>query len=287
MRLLLLALLHLCMAYDEVTTQLQKWWKHTHTSLDMTNKCLQKPWAFEEEKSEDAWLTGWIDELGRAPGWHSLVSKPRLKATAMLVKAAVVSSSGDIVETGVNAGGTASLIMRLLAEYDACGRKFWGFDSFEGLPNPVEQDGVWGMKGTKGDMAVTQSTFETNLNQWNAWNETRIVVTKGFFSETLPKSPVQKISFLRLDGDIFISTWDALEHLYHRVLPNGYIYVDDYGSFEGCREAVEKFRTKHQIFESMHFIREENMVGYIQFEAVWWRKRGPHEGAGGGGGGGG
>ena len=161
----------------------------------------------------------------------------------------------------------------MMMRFDNCSRRPWPLDSFEGLPKPTGEDGVWDMGAHKGQMAVSQELFETNMKRWGAWKETRIVVTKGFFNETLPSYHIGKISFLRLDGDLFASTWDALTNLYHKVVPGGYVYVDDFGSFEGCREAIDSFRTKHHIYEPLHFVREENQVKYIMFEAVWWQKR--------------
>ena len=57
----------------------------------------------------------------------------------------------------------------------------------------------------------------------------------GWFNETCSQSPVSAISLLRMDGDLFESTWDVLVALYDRVLPGGFIYVDDYGGYNGCQ----------------------------------------------------
>lgn len=280
--LLFFLLLFLCLRgtlpFDEIETILHRLWKHSGTQLDTTNTCLTKSLQFDNEKAEDAFLINFCQSIPN--GYTSGVSLPRRKATAVLAKAALVlPTMGDFAETGLNIGSSAAIMMRMLLQYDKCGRKFWGYDSFTGLPpNITAEDGVWGIGGKAGDMAEPQATFESNLKKWEAYNESRMIITKGYFSDTLPTSKVDKISFLRLDGDIFVSTWDALEHLYHKVVPGGYIYVDDYGSFEGCREAVDKFRSKMQIWEPMHFIREENQIRYIQFEAVWWKKRERHEG---------
>ncbi len=71
----------------------------------------------------------------------NLVSVPRKKATAMLMAATLLMcKKGDIVETGVFKGGSSALIMKYLLELDQCGRKFYIFDSFEGLPDAVEKD---------------------------------------------------------------------------------------------------------------------------------------------------
>jgi hypothetical protein len=126
--------------------------------------------------------------------------------------------------------------MKTLIQFDNCNRKFWAFDSFEGLPPRTIEDGhLFGSKADKGAYRTSQRQLEYNLRKLDAWNETIIRVTKGWFNETCAKAPIKEISFLRLDGDLFVSTWDALNALYDKVIPGGYIYVDDFGSFEGCR----------------------------------------------------
>ena len=100
----------------------------------------------------------------------------------------------------------------------------------------------------------------------------RITVLEGFYADTLPqlKSKNVKLSFLRLDGDIYISTMQALENGYELVQPGGYIYVDDYGSFEGCRRAVDYFKQSVGDNAPLFPIFEHN--DGPKFEAVWWRK---------------
>lgn len=248
-----LLFLNRLLAYDEIETQLHRLWKHTSAQLDTRNPCLKRSMAYENEKAEDAFLTDFVFSVPsgycqRGSAYCGGLSVPRLKATAILAKAALVLPvMGDFAETGLNAGSSAAIMMRMLILHDQCDRKFWGFDSFAGLPNATTEDGVWGVGGKLGDMAVSEALFESNLKKWEAWNSTKMVITKGYFSDTLPVSKVEHISFLRLDGDIFVSTWDALEHLYHKVIPGGLIYIDDFGSFEGCREAVNKFRSKYKV----------------------------------------
>jgi len=221
----------------------------------------------------------------------SMATAPRVKATAYLTKAALSLPGGDIVETGTYTGGTAAVIMKTIMAFDSCNRKFWAFDSFQGLPERTIEDGVtFGATAGAGAYKTTMGQLKYNLMKLNAWNETIIKVTKGlscviyigwlihfiyagWFNETCPHSPVQNISFLRLDGDLFVSTWDVLNAFYKKVIPGGYIYVDDFGSFEGCRNAVDLYRAKYKIYEPMRFIRENHAMGRLNFEAVWWKKR--------------
>ena len=65
---------------------------------------------------------------------------------------------------------------------------------------------------------------------------------EGWFRDTLPNAPVDRLCVLRLDGDMYESTMIALENLHDRVSPGGFIIVDDYGAVAGCRAAVDDFR---------------------------------------------
>ena len=77
--------------------------------------------------------------------------------------------------------------------------------------------------------------------------------------------PTWEISFLRLDGDLYASTMDGLVMLYHKVVPGGLVYVDDYMA-PGCRRAVHEFREKHGITTRMIPIwqGEEATYGLLQ-----------------------
>jgi len=199
----------------------------------------------------------------------SIVSGKRLYATAQLTYAALLQE-GDVVETGVFRGGSSAVILKVLQGYDDCGKAFWAFDSFQGLPNITKKDQVGEqIVGAQGIFAAGVNEFKANLEARGVWNESRIHIVPGWFSDTVSKAGVKQISFLRLDGDLYQSTIDVLKALYPRVSPGGYIYVDDYGSFNGCRRAVDEYRAEHQLYEPMHWIREGSGI----VEAVWWRKR--------------
>lgn len=205
-------------------------------------------------------------------GW-GIVSNPRKRATAMLSKLAITLPNGDFVETGSYIGTCAVIMLKILRDFDRCGRKLWVFDSFEGLPIPSREDRT---QGQPGQFNVTLDKFTQNLVSQGVYDMQKLVVTKGWFKDTLPASQVSQIAFLRLDGDLFESTWDAVVALYDRVVPGGIIYVDDYGSFVGCANAIEKFRTMKKIYEPLHYVLEKPRdpdFPEIVFEAVWWVKR--------------
>ena len=118
--------------------------------------------------------------------------------------------------------------------------------------------------------ASTLPIVQANMKRHNAW-DSRLHVVKGFFSDSIPKvaDQIPSIAFLRLDGDLYASTMDVLRPLYDKVVKGGTIYFDDWGSFTGCRRAVEEFRGERGITAPIQYIREYPGDGV---EAVWWQK---------------
>jgi len=219
-------------------------------------------------------------------GTPTLSGRAKCMATVSLALLALSQGvPGDFVETGVYQGGTSILMAKVLMKYDN-NRNLWSADSCVGLPDenpqelardkvapPPEAGRVDNRVGFKGQYNAARETFEHNLELngvGNSTNNPHIKVLQGWFSQTLPTAPIGQISFLRLDGDIYVSTMDSLTSLYSRVSPGGYIYVDDYGSYIGCKHAIDDFRQQHGITDTMYPIHE--VPGTPQFDAVWWRK---------------
>jgi O-methyltransferase len=87
---------------------------------------------------------------------------------------------------------------------------------------------------------------------------------KGWFRDTLPGAPVERLAVLRLDGDLYESTMDALSSLYPKVSRGGYVIVDDYGDVPACRQAVQDYRQRHGI---------EDEIMRIDWNGVFWMKQ--------------
>jgi O-methyltransferase len=171
---------------------------------------------------------------------------------------------GDFIETGVWRGGACIFMRGFLAAHALGDRKVFVADSFEGLPRPE----LWGFDEDQDDrhfthkfLAVSQGEVERNFRRYHLLDE-QVVFIKGWFHESLPQSPVRELSILRIDGDMYGSTLDALENLYDRLQCGGFCIVDDY-ALEGCRKAVDYFRSKHNI---------QSPLVSVDWTGIYWRK---------------
>ena len=155
----------------------------------------------------------------------------------------VRSVEGDIVECGVSLGHGA-LLFTLLSDYIATPRTYYGFDSFEGFPDPVEKDEVTPIKG-KGFWANPPDTVLKVLRDGRVGEEVirdRIRLVKGWFDKTLPQYE-GRIALLHLDCDLYESYKISLETLYDKVQPGGAIMFDEYGDsrWPGASKAIDEF----------------------------------------------
>jgi O-methyltransferase len=174
---------------------------------------------------------------------------------------------GDLVETGVWRGGTAIYLRAVLAALGDDQRTVWACDSFEGLPEadaerfPVD---VPLRLHEHRQLAVGLDQVKSNFERYGLLDD-QVRFVPGWFRDTLPKLAVDigPIAVLRLDGDMYESTIDALTHLEPLVSPGGYVIVDDYHGIDACRQAVTDHRAAHGITAEIHD---------VDWTAVWWRK---------------
>lgn len=159
---------------------------------------------------------------------------------------------GAFVECGVWKGGSIG-VMAYAAHQANSGRKIWLFDSFEGLPEPTRHDGKMAEEyasqkasGKLEPIAKCVAPLEDVERLFFSilrFRRENIVIQKGWFQDTIPfiKDQIGAIAILRIDADWYESTRFVLEHLYDHVISGGYIILDDYGYWEGCRKAVHEF----------------------------------------------
>ena len=185
---------------------------------------------------------------------YSMTGSIRMWALLQAVKKVIKNKiEGDIVECGVWKGGNLILCQKYL-NLQNVSIKIHGFDNFEGMVKPKEIDTDY----RNVPASEMHSLFKKDKNK-NSWaycsledvnkniNETvpkhNIKLIKGIVEKTLlePKNLPDKISILRLDTDFYESTKIELEILYPKLVSGGFLIIDDYGHFKGCRKAVDEY----------------------------------------------
>jgi len=172
---------------------------------------------------------------------------------------------GDLVETGVWRGGAVIFMRAILKAYGDRDRIVWAVDSFEGLPKPGPSTHTADAADTLSEfnayLGVSLDQVKSNFARYGLLDD-QVQFVKGWFRDSLPSVPINKIAVLRLDGDMYESTMDVLENLYSKVSPGGYVIVDDYGVYESCKAAIHDFRNKYHI---------EDEIKTIDWSGVYWR----------------
>jgi hypothetical protein len=152
---------------------------------------------------------------------------------------------GDVVECGVYNGGSAALTASICCKESTLHREIWLFDSFEGLPKPTDIDGekarscVWWCHG---DLSKVKGIFQKLYIP-----ESHVHIVKGWFQDTFPAIQIPKIALLHIDADWYESVRLCLDTFYDNVQPGGFIVIDDYGHWEGCKRAVDEFLIKRSL----------------------------------------
>jgi O-methyltransferase len=173
---------------------------------------------------------------------------------------------GDLVEAGVWRGGAAIFMRAVLAAYGDTTRRVWLADSFQGLPQPDpdtfpldEGDRHWELTPLFG---IPLDIVRSNFERYGLLDE-QVAFLPGWFKDTLPAAPIQAIAVLRVDAEMYQSTYEALTYFYPKVSRGGYVIVDDYGALPSCQAAVTDYRRMHGI---------EAEIQQIDWSGAYWRK---------------
>jgi hypothetical protein len=145
-------------------------------------------------------------------------------------------------------------------------------DSFRGLPRPdgtYEADlydidakyALWRHR----QLAISRQQVEDGFRRLGLWGD-NLVFLEGWFKDTLPTAPVEKLAVLRLDGDYYESTMDALKHLYPKLSPGGYCIIDDYSVIPACKQAAHDYRDTNGI--------DDEIIPIDKWSAYWRRTAG-------------
>lgn len=197
---------------------------------------------------------------------HTMVGSPRLDNVRYCVETVIREQvPGDLIETGVWRGGVSIFMRGILKAFGVDDRRVWVADSFEGLPpvHPEDHaaDAALGLDRFE-YLAVSLEAVRENFARYGLLDE-QVVFLKGWFHDTLPRAPIERLAVMRLDADLYESTLDALTNLYPKLSLGGFVIVDDYNAVEGCNEATDEYRDSLGIDEPLALIEEGG---------AYWRK---------------
>jgi O-methyltransferase len=261
--------------------------------VDLLMGCLTRE-LFIDEEAPDVDLREWpgdVEELRttlRSKGWRvttrggdaatrldgndwppaaeTMVGRQRLADVRQCIDSVLADGvPGDFIETGVWRGGVTILMRGMLEAWGESERQVWVADSFQGLPVPdaesFPQDVGHDMSNVP-TLAVSADQVRANFDRYGLLDD-RVRFLEGWFRDTLPTAPIEQLAVLRLDGDMYESTIDALEALYPKLSVGGYVIVDDYGAWDPCRQACTDFRDRHGITDE---------IVSIDWTGVHWRR---------------
>ena len=192
----------------------------------------------------------------RDAGWDwpsrslTMIGRKRLRNFRTCIESVLDDGvCGDIVEAGVWRGGASILARAVLAAHGVEDRKVFLADSFAGLPAP-DPARYPADEASKlhlfNELAVSRAEVERNFGQFDLL-DSQVAFVEGWFRDTMPNFPAQRVAVLRLDGDMYESTIDPLRHLWDRIPPGGWVIVDDYHVVPSSRQATHDFLDDRRI----------------------------------------
>lgn len=203
--------------------------------------------------------------LDHPPLAHTMIGRIRMDHLHQCLRTVLEENiEGDFIETGVWRGGACIFMRGFLKVHGITNRRVWVADSFEGLPEPDEENYPMDQGAdyhTWDFLKVSLEEVKENFKKYDLLDD-QVCFLKGWFKDTLPVAPIEKIAVARLDGDMYSSTMDSLKNLYPKVSQGGFIIIDDYG-LGPCAAAVHDFRKEFNI--------DDPLIRIDTF-GVYWRK---------------
>ena len=171
---------------------------------------------------------------------------PRIFAENLLLaeKALAELPEGAVIECGTWKGGMAAALVEVGGE----NRRYYFFNSFEGLPPAETIDGPAAMAYQANPTSPTYfDNCRASIGDLKAalaltgCRRDIINIIPGFFEKSLINFEPPAIALLRLDADWYSSTMLCLKKFWDHILPGGLILIDDYYMWDGCARAVHDF----------------------------------------------
>jgi hypothetical protein len=183
---------------------------------------------------------------------------------------------GDYLEFGTFQGRSFTAFFRAAEKYGLNDMRFFGFDSFEGLPETTTcgppKPGGSPAAFAAGNYACSQDEFEATLRR-NEVDISKVTLIPGFYSESLTESlktelAIDSAGIVNVDCDIYESTVDVLSFVTDYLRTGSLLLFDDWLAyahpFRGEQKACHEWLAKNpQIYLTEYFKYTETGVAFI------------------------
>jgi hypothetical protein len=223
---------------------------------------IAEPVQFDLSDNHEGTISVW----GLPPWPMTMIGRIRLNNIEDCIRDVLAAGvPGDLIETGVWRGGASIFMRGVLSAYGVTDRSVFVADSFTGLPAP-DVDKYPADEGLNlhlwPGLAVDVEEVRANFTRYGLLDD-QVTFVEGWFRDSLPKLRDHTWALLRLDGDLYESTMDALDNLYPGLAPGGWVIIDDY-DIPACAKAVDDYRQREAITEA---------IVRVDWTGICWKKR--------------
>lgn len=175
------------------------------------------------------------------------------------------TSIGDYYEFGVFKGYSLWHAISVAQKCNLTDMRFFGFDSFRGLPKPQGIDCTMDKEFYERQYACSKGSVIRNLNRKGVdWGRTQLI--EGFFNESLNASTktiyrMNKIAIALIDCDLYSSTTHVLDFIPDMIIDNSILMFDDWNCFNGDEERGQK-RAFREFLEANRSVSARKLFSY-------------------------
>ena len=197
-------------------------------------------------KENDDFFRNYNHMIKVTNGVDSLGKKIRFWSLYQTMNSSIKNAPNyNVAECGCFKGFSTYIIAKIL-EKNNFTKKFYIFDSFEGL-SPLSDQDLMGLDNSTlkdGAFKCSEINFMKNIGDFEFME-----VKKGWIPERFKDVDKKKFSFVNIDVDIYQPTKDALDFFYPRLIKGGCIHIDDYNFREwpGSKIAIKEFEKNNKI----------------------------------------
>jgi hypothetical protein len=153
---------------------------------------------------------------------------------------------GDFVECGVNTG-IFSLALCEFIDFNATGKRFFLFDTYEGIPEDQITEEEKGLRRGEVYADLYEDCFELAKKNFEKYPRAELV--RGRVPESLGTVEIEKVAYLSIDMNIVEPEIAAMEFFWDKIVPGGVVVLDDYGwaDHHAQRRAMDAFAARRGV----------------------------------------